>query len=73
VSPAAKLCGFFLLLAAIFAGAYAAGAHLGPVSVGVSQPGSGGPGPMNMGGSGSMDMGGHAPGAPVAPGRGGRP
>ena len=33
VSPAAKLCGFLLLLAVIFIGAYAAGAHLGPVTV----------------------------------------
>jgi len=69
VSPAAKLCGFLLLLAVVFAGAYAAGTHLGPVSVGVSRSGSGGSGSMNMGGSGSMNMG-HAP---VAPGRGGRP
>ncbi len=68
MSPAAKLCGLFLLLAVVFAGAYAAGAHLGPVSVGTSQSG-GGSGSMNMGGSGSMNMG-HAP---VAPGRGGRP
>jgi hypothetical protein len=33
VSPAAKLCGFLVLLAVIFAGAYAAGARLGPVTV----------------------------------------
>jgi hypothetical protein len=66
VSPAAKLCGFLLLLAAIFTGAYAAGAHLGPVTTSQSQSGSGS---MNMGGSGSMNMGGHAP---VAPARGGR-
>jgi hypothetical protein len=32
VSPAAKLCGFLVLLAVIFAGAYAAGARLGPIS-----------------------------------------
>ncbi|HYZ54875.1 MAG TPA: hypothetical protein VE733_15415 [Streptosporangiaceae bacterium] len=70
VSPAAKLCGFLLLLAAIFAGAHAAGAHLGPVTIGVSQSGGGGSGSMNMGGSGSMNMGGHSP---VAPGRSGRP
>jgi hypothetical protein len=51
VSPAAKLCGFLVMLAVIFAGAYAAGAHLGPVSAGHSQPG--GPGTMNMGGTGT--------------------
>jgi hypothetical protein len=32
VSPAAKLCGFLVLLMLIFAGAYAAGARLGPVT-----------------------------------------
>ncbi len=49
----AKLVGFVLLLIAIFAGAHAAGAHLGPVTTThsqVSYPGSGG-------GMGSMDMG----------------
>jgi hypothetical protein len=59
VSPAAKLCGFLLLLAVIFAGAYAAGAHLGPVTTSASQ--SGGAGPMHMSGSGGMNMGGSAP------------
>jgi hypothetical protein len=67
VSPAAKLCGFLLLLAAIFTGAYAAGAHLGPVTTSQSPSGSGGS--MNMGGSGSMNMGGHAPVAPARSGR----
>jgi hypothetical protein len=65
VSPAAKLCGFLLLLAAIFAGAYAAGSHLGPVTT--SQSGSGGS--MNMRGSGPMDTGGRAPAAPAGNGR----
>jgi hypothetical protein len=41
VSPAAKLCGFMLLLALIFAGAYAAGAHLGPVTTSQFSGGSG--------------------------------
>jgi hypothetical protein len=51
VSPAAKLCGFLILLAVIFAGAYVAGARLGPVSAGRSQTSS--PGMMNMGGTGT--------------------
>ena len=50
VSPAAKLCGFLLLLAVIFIGAYAAGAHLGPVTVSSTTPGP--PGPGGSGGSG---------------------
>src|SRR5579875_10584 len=41
-SPAAKLCGFILLLALVFAAAYAAGARLGPVTTGQTQPGNGG-------------------------------
>ena len=53
----AKLVGFVLLLIAIFAGAHAAGSHLGPVTTThsqVSYPGlGGGTGGMNMGGSGS--------------------
>jgi hypothetical protein len=44
VSPAAKLCGFLVLLAVIFAGAYAAGARLGPVTT------------AHSGVSGSMNM-----------------
>jgi hypothetical protein len=51
VSPAAKLCGFLLLLGMVFAGAYAAGAHLGPVTTSVSQSGNGGSGTMHMGGA----------------------
>ena len=66
VSPAAKLCGFLLLLAVIFIGAYAAGAHLGPVTVGSPSSGTSSPGPANPGGGGtggggmggSMNMGG---------------
>ena len=68
VSPAAKLCGFLLLLAVIFTGAYAAGAHLGPVTTSQSSAGTGGP--MNMGRPGPMTMGGQAP---ARPGRSGRP
>jgi len=51
VSPAAKLCGFLILLAVIFTGAYAAGGRLGPVSAGGS--GTSGPGQMHMGGTGT--------------------
>lgn len=50
MSPAAKLCGFLIMLAVIFAAAYAAGAHLGPVSAGQSRPSGG---PMHMGGTGT--------------------
>ena len=56
MSPAAKLCGFLLLLAVMFGGAYAAGARIGPVAPGgapsspvPAQPGGSGGG-MNMGG-----------------------
>ena len=51
----AKLVGFVILLMAIFLGAHAAGARLGPVSTShsqVSYPGQGG------GGMGGMTMGG---------------
>jgi len=58
VSPAAKLCGFLLLLALVFIGAYAAGAHLGPVTVRSTSPGSSRPGPASPGMGGSMNMGG---------------
>jgi len=54
----AKLIGFVILLAAIFLGAHAAGAHLGPVTTNhtqVSYPGQGG------GGTGGMNMGGGHP------------
>jgi hypothetical protein len=60
-SPAAKLCGFLVLLVLVFIAAYAAGAHLGPVSTGHAHPAHGGQ--MNMG-------------APAGPGpavRAGRP
>ncbi len=56
VSAAMKLIGFLLLLAAVFLGARAVGAHLGPLTTSQSQ--SGGGGSMNMGGSGAMNMGG---------------
>lgn len=46
MSAAAKLYAFLLLLAMVFAGAYAAGAHLGPVSATNAPPGNGSP--MNM-------------------------
>jgi hypothetical protein len=38
VSPAAKLCGFLILLGVIFTAAYLAGARLGPVTTGHSPP-----------------------------------
>ena len=47
VSPAAKLCGFLLLLGIIFSSAYAAGAHLGPIAV--TSPGPANGQPMRMG------------------------
>jgi hypothetical protein len=50
----ARLLGFLILLAAVFIGAHAVGAHLGPVTTShsqVSYPGQGGGmGGMNMGG-----------------------
>ena len=58
MSPAAKLCGFLLLLAIIFASAYAAGAHLGPVTVGPASSGTSGPGPASPGMGRSMNMSG---------------
>jgi hypothetical protein len=64
-----KLVAFLLLLAAVFTGAYAAGARLGPVTI--SRSPSGGAGSMNMGGSGAANMG-QQP-APRARLRGARP
>ena len=66
---AVKLCGFLLLLAAIFVGAHAAGAHVGPVTTTYVHSG-GGAGGMNTGGGGSMNMGGTP--APPRAGQGGR-
>jgi hypothetical protein len=51
VSQAARLCGFLLLLAAMFAAAYAVGARLGPVTLTHGQPGPGAT--MHMTGTGS--------------------
>ncbi len=52
MSARAKFAGFLLLLAGIFGGAYAAGAHVGPVATTPSEMSSpgGGPGTMHMGG-----------------------
>ncbi len=50
MSAQARLGGFVLLLAAIFAGAYAVGHHLGPVNVSYLRSGGSS---MNMGGSGT--------------------
>jgi hypothetical protein len=47
VSPAAKLCGFLILLGVVFAAAYLVGARLGPVTTGHSRPAHGRQ--MNMG------------------------
>ncbi|HTU75131.1 MAG TPA: hypothetical protein VMG38_16565 [Trebonia sp.] len=56
VSPAAKLCGFLLLLALVCAGAYKAGARLGPVATtqqpASTQPASGGGSSGHMPGMG---------------------
>jgi len=65
----AKLLGFLILLAAIFLGAHAAGARLGPVTTSHSQvsypgQGGGGTGGMNMGGGGTGTAG---PGQDTAP------
>lgn len=57
----AKLLGFLVLLAAIFLGAHAAGARLGPVTTShsrISYPGQGGGmGGMTMGGGGHTGPG----------------
>jgi hypothetical protein len=53
VSREAKLMGFVLLLIAIFLGAHAAGARLGPVTTSHSQVSYTGP----AHGGGGMDMG----------------
>ena len=66
MSAAAKLCGFLLLLAVVFAGAYAAGARMGPVAPGRAPSGTSSPvpaGPAGSGGGsggsgGGMNMGG---------------
>ena len=60
MSPAAKLCGFLLLLAVIFIGAYAAGAHLGPVTVSSTTPAPSGPGGSGSSGGGTGGSGGWA-------------
>jgi hypothetical protein len=46
-SPAAKLCGFLILMVLVFIAAYAAGARVGPVTAGHPHPAHGGQ--MNMG------------------------
>ena len=59
MSPVAKLCGFLLLLAVVFGGAYAAGARIGPVAPGRAPSGTSSPVPAGPGGSGGgMNMGG---------------
>lgn len=70
MSAPVKLLGFLLLLAAVFIGAHAAGAYLGPVTTSQSQTGNG-PGSVNMGNSGSMNMDG-PPAQPARP-QGSRP
>jgi len=75
MSAATKLCGFLLLLGIIFAGAYAAGSHLGPVTTGYSRSGmnvngsGSGSGGMNMNGPGSRSSGSHAVQGSSAPAR----
>jgi hypothetical protein len=48
-SPAARLLGFLILLAVMFAGAYAAGAGLGPITARHAPPGQGGTMQMSSG------------------------
>lgn len=48
-SPAARLLGFLLLLAIMFAGAFAVGAHLGPVALTHAPHAPGGTMHMNSG------------------------
>jgi hypothetical protein len=71
----AKLAGFVILLAAIFLGARAAGARLGPVTTShsqVSYPGQGGGmGGMNMGGGNTGTAGPGQDTAPIVKLRGG--
>jgi len=58
LAPAIKLAGFLVLLAAVFAGAHAAGGRLGPVTTGHSQVQYTGGG-TGVPGTGGMNMGGH--------------
>ena len=72
----AKLLGFLVLLAAIFLGAHAAGAHLGPVTTSHSQvsypgQGGGGMGGMTMGGPGGSGSSGDQDTPPAVKLRGG--
>ncbi|WAU83231.1 hypothetical protein O1Q96_28215 [Streptomyces sp. Qhu-G9] len=56
--PPPALCGFLLLLALIFTGAYAAGASVGPVAPAMHGPGTSGSGTgeaENTGDMGGMD------------------
>jgi len=74
----ARLLGFLILLVAVFIGAHAVGARLGPVTTShsqVSYPGQGGGmGGMNMGGGGSTGTTGTDHGtAPAVILRGGSP
>ena len=59
MAPALKLAGFLILLAAVFAGAHAAGARLGPVTTGHSQVQYDGGVPTGGPGQGGMNMGGN--------------
>ena len=61
-SPAARLAGFLILLAIMFAGAYAAGARLGPVTL--THPPATHGGLMHMG-AGLTPA--HRPSRPLAP------
>ena len=59
MSPAAKLCGFVLLLAVVFAGAYAVGTKMGPLAPGRAPSSTSTAVPAAPGGSGGgMNMGG---------------
>jgi hypothetical protein len=58
LAPPPALCGFFLLLALVFAGSYAAGAAVGPVAPDIQRSGTSGDGSggTESGTEGGMDM-----------------
>lgn len=52
-TPRARLFGFLVLLAILFAGAYAIGASVGPITLTHGPAPSGPGGPMHMGAAGA--------------------
>jgi hypothetical protein len=73
MSPAARLCAFGILLVALFLGARALAAQLGPVTTVYSHTGGshtgGGSGSMNMGAGPASGTGPQLPGTGSAQGR----